>query len=134
MTGPYPLCLRASRLDGGAPTYYPLSLLTKERLATLASMPHHGGNFPTSVAARKSITALSHISMENSSNTCAHQHRPAFQPIAFPTFFQSSYCWYFHRLQCQRRCSRVWATVHPHHQHLSSSQCPNRFRYALAGA
>jgi len=31
MTGPYSLRLRASRLDGRAPTYYPLSPLTKER-------------------------------------------------------------------------------------------------------
>ena len=31
MTGPYPLRLRASRLDGGAPTYYPSSPLTKEK-------------------------------------------------------------------------------------------------------
>jgi hypothetical protein len=54
---------------------------------------HPGGNFP------KSITAMSHISMENSSDTCAHQHRPAFQPVAFPTFYQSSRCRYLHRLQ-----------------------------------
>jgi len=147
MTGPYPPRLRASRLDGGAPTYYPASPLTKERerererrrkekkdrnrkerLATPASMPHFGGNFSMSVAARKSITALSHISMENSSDTCARRHRPAFQPVAFPTSFQSSRCWCFHRLQCRRRCSRFWATVPPHHQHLSSSRCPNRFR------
>jgi len=31
MTGPYSLRLRASRLDGGAPTYHPSSPLTKER-------------------------------------------------------------------------------------------------------
>jgi hypothetical protein len=31
MTGPYSLRLRASRLDGGAPTYYPSSPLTKQR-------------------------------------------------------------------------------------------------------
>jgi hypothetical protein len=51
------------------------------------------------MAAGKSITAMSHISMENSSDTCARRHRPAFQPVAFPIFFQSSHCWYFHRLQ-----------------------------------
>jgi hypothetical protein len=62
-------------------------------------MRHPGGNFPMSMAARKSINAMSHISMENGSNTCARQHRPAFQPIAFPTFFLSCNYWYFHRLQ-----------------------------------
>jgi len=54
----------------------------KERLAAPVSMPHPGGNFPRSMAARKSITAMSHISMENSSDTCARRHRPAFQPFA----------------------------------------------------
>jgi hypothetical protein len=99
-----------------------------ERLATPASLPHFGANFPTSVAARKSITALSHISMENSSDTCACRHRPAFQAVAFPTSFQRSRCGYFHWQQCRRRCSRVWATVPLHHQHLSSSWCTNHFR------
>jgi hypothetical protein len=70
-----------------------------KKLAAPASMRHPRGNFPTSVAARKSITALSHISMENSSDTYARWHRPAFQPVAFPTSFQSSRYWYFHRLQ-----------------------------------
>src|ERR1700687_1539175 len=68
-----------------------------------------GGNFPTSVAARKSITAWSHFSMENSSETCTCLHLPAFQPVAFPTAFQSALCWVFHRLQWRKRCSRIWA-------------------------
>jgi len=96
-----------------------------------------GGNFPTSVAARKSITALSHFSMESSSETCAWRHLPALHPVAFPTSFQSVFCWSFHRLQWRKRCSRVWAVILPpplHHQHLSSSRCPNRFKYVPTGA
>ena len=53
-----------------------------------------GGNFPTSVAARKSITPCWHISMENSSDICTCRHLPAFQPGAFPTVFQSVVCWF----------------------------------------
>jgi hypothetical protein len=49
-----------------------------------------GGNFPTSVAARKSITAWSHFPMENSSETCTCRHLPALQPVAFPTAFQNT--------------------------------------------
>ena len=96
-----------------------------------------GGNFPISVAIRKSITALSHFSMESSSETCTCWHLPALHPVAFPTSFQSVFCWSFHRLQWRKRCSRVWATVlppPPHHQHLSLSRCPNRFRYVPTGA
>jgi len=65
---------------------------------------HPGGNISTS------INSMSHISMENSSDTCARRHCPAFQPIAFPTFFQSSRCRYFHRLPWWRRYSRVWSS------------------------
>jgi len=96
-----------------------------------------GGNFPTLVAARKSITALSHFSMESSSETCTCRHRPALHPVAFHTSFQSTLGWFFHRLQWRKRCFRVWAAVlppPPHHQHLSSSRCPNRFRYVPTGA
>ena len=92
---------------------------------------HLGGNFPTSVAARKSITAWSHSSLENSSETCTCRHLPTFQPVAFPTAFHSVFCWSLHRLQWRKRCSRVWAAVlppPPHHQHLSSSRWLNRFR------
>ena len=39
MTGPYPLRLRASRLDGGAPTYYPSSQLTKEMQCNVKDWP-----------------------------------------------------------------------------------------------
>jgi hypothetical protein len=82
-----------------------------------------------SVAARKSITALSHFFMESSSETCTCRHLPALHPVAFPTSFQSVFCWSFHRLQWRKRCSRVWAVLPPppHHQHLSSPRCPNRF-------
>jgi hypothetical protein len=75
--------------------------------------------------------------MESSSETCTCRHLPALHPVAFPTSFQSIFCWSFHRLQWQKRCSRVWAAVlppPPHHQHLSSSRCPNRFRYVPTGA
>jgi len=58
-----------------------------------------GGNFPTSVAARKSITAWSHFSMENSSQICTCWHLPAVQPVAFPTVFQSVFCRPFHWLR-----------------------------------
>jgi len=63
----------------------------KDRLAAPASMRHPGVNVPTSMAARKSITAKSHISLENNFDTCARRHRLAFQPVASPTFFQSSH-------------------------------------------
>jgi len=94
-----------------------------------------GGNFPTSVAARKSIPALSDFSMENSSETCTCRHLPALHPVAFPTSFQSVRCWSFHRLEWQKRCSRVWAVLPPppHHQHLSSPRSPNRFKYVPTG-
>jgi hypothetical protein len=42
------------------------------------------------MAARKSTTAMLHVPMENSSDTCARRHLPAFQPVAYPTFFKSS--------------------------------------------
>jgi len=87
MTGPYSLRLRASRLEGGAPTYYPLSSLTKARerrrekkdwpLWPACLTPEE--NFPTSLATRKSCTAMSDLSLENSSDTCARWHRPPFQ-------------------------------------------------------
>jgi hypothetical protein len=56
------------------------------------SSTHLGGNFPTSVVARKSNTALSHFSMENSSEIYMCRHLPALQPVAFPTAFQSVIC------------------------------------------
>jgi hypothetical protein len=43
-----------------------------------------GGNFPTSLAARKSITGWSHFSMESSSETFTCRHLPALHPVAFP--------------------------------------------------
>ena len=67
-------------------------------LRLLHTVIHLGGNFPTSVAARKSITAWSHSSMENSLETCACRHLPAFQPVTFPTGFQSAFCWSLHQL------------------------------------
>jgi len=103
----------------------------------LTPSPILGGDFPTSVAARKSITALSHFSMESSSEICTCRHLPALHPVAFPTSLQSIFCWSFHRLQWRKRCSRVWAAVlppPPHQQHLSSSRCPKRFRYVPTGA
>ncbi|KAF8544362.1 hypothetical protein BDD12DRAFT_816013 [Trichophaea hybrida] len=45
--------------------------------------------------------------MENSSETYTCQHLPALQPVAFPTAFQSTFCWSFHRLQWRKRCSRM---------------------------
>ena len=95
-----------------------------------------GGNLPTSVAARKFITAWSHFSMESGSETFTCRHLPALHPVALPTSFQSVFCWSFHRLQWRKRCSHVWAVLlpPPHHQHLSSSRCPNRFRYVPTGA
>jgi hypothetical protein len=42
-----------------------------------------------SVAARKMITACSHISMANSSDICTCQHLPSFQPAVIPNVFQS---------------------------------------------
>jgi hypothetical protein len=101
----------------------------------LAPPPVLGGNFSTLVAARKSITALSHFSIESSSETCTCWHLPALHPVAFPISVQSVFCWSFHRLQWRKRCSHVWAVLlpPPHHQHLSSSRCPNRFRYVPTG-
>jgi len=87
-----------------------------------------------SVAARKSITAWSHFSVENSSEICTCGHLPAFQPVAFPTIIQSVFYWSFHQLQRRKRCSRVCTAPPLHHQHMSSSQCPNRFRYTPVGA
>jgi hypothetical protein len=75
--------------------------------------------------------------MESSSETCTCRHRPALHPVAFPTSFQSIFCWSFHRLQWQKRCTSIWATIlppPPHHQHLWSSRCPYRFRYVPTGA
>jgi hypothetical protein len=127
---------------------YPSSPLTKEckRLMHTKkpkrettephSSPHLGGNFPTSVVAKKSNTALLHFSIENSSEICRCLHLPAFQPVACPTAFQSVLYWSFHRLLWRKRCSRVWTVLlpPPHHQHLLSSQCPNRFKYVPTGA
>jgi len=31
--------------------------------------------------------------MENSLETCTCRHLPAFQPVTFPTAFQSTFCW-----------------------------------------
>jgi len=76
-------------------------------LLLLLLLPRLGGNFPISVAIRKSITALSHFSMESSSETCTCRHLPALHPVAFPTSFQSVFCWSLHRLQWRKRCSRV---------------------------
>jgi len=89
-----------------------------------------GGNFPTSVAARKSITAWLHISMENSSVIYTCRHLRAHQPVAIHTVFQTVVSCAFCRLQWPKRCSRA-CTAHPlHHQHMSSCRCPNRCRYA----
>jgi len=57
------------------------------------------GNFPTSVAGRKSITALSHISRVSSSESCKCWHLPALHPFAFPSSLESVFCWSCHRLQ-----------------------------------
>jgi len=95
-----------------------------------------GGSFPTSVAARKSITAWSHFSMEGSSETFTCRHLPALHLVAFPTSFQSVFCWSFHRLQWRKRYSRVWAVMlpPPRHQDMSVSWCSNRLRYVPTGA
>jgi hypothetical protein len=61
-------------------------------LACSIPLLHLGGNFPTSVAAKKSITAWSHSSMVKSSEICTCRHLPAFQPVACPTVFQSVFC------------------------------------------
>jgi len=100
-------------------------------LGPLHTAIHLGGNLPTSVAARKSMTTWSHSSMENSSEICMCRHLPTFQPITFPTTFHSAFCLSLHRLKGQKRCSRVWAAIlppPPHHEHFSSSRCPNHFR------
>jgi hypothetical protein len=92
-------------------------------------------NFPTSMAARKSITAWSHFSMESSSETVTCQHLPALHPIAFLARFQSVFFCSIHRLQWRRRCSRVWAVLlrPPHHQNWSASRGLNSFRYVPTG-
>jgi len=76
---------------------YPSSPLTKERKRLINtkkprrettepySSTRLGGNFPTSVVARKSNTALSHFPMENRSEICTCRHLLACQPIACPT-------------------------------------------------
>jgi len=113
---------------------YPSSSLTKEINRLMKTKkpkretiePHSsarlGRNFPTSVVDRKSNTALSHFSMESSSEICTRRHLPASPPIAFPTAFQSVLSWSFHRLQWRKRCSRVWTVLPPppENQHLSS--------------
>ena len=96
-----------------------------------------GWNFPTAVAAWKSITAWSHFSMESSSETFTCRNLPALHPVAFPTIFQRVLCRSLNQLQWRKRCSHVWATLlppPPHHQHLWSSRCPNRCRYVPTGA
>jgi len=148
MTDPNHLHLRAGRLDGEAPLLLPVTpsdkgnhrkRLNTKKLKRETTEPYSstrlGGNFPTSVVARKSNTALSHFSMENSSEICTCRHLPALQPVAFPTAFLSILCWSFHRLQWRKRCSRVWTVLPPppHHQHLSS-RCPNRFKYVPTSA
>jgi hypothetical protein len=82
----------------------------------------------------KTITTWSHFSMENSSERCTCRHLPAFHPVVFPTAYQSAFCWTFHRLQWWKRCSHVCSVPHLHDLYLSSSRCPNRFRYVLVGA
>ena len=72
--------------------------------------------------------------MEKSSEICTCRHLLAFHPVAFPTAFQSAFCWSFHRLQWRKRCSRVCSVPLPHYQHLSSSRCSNHFRYVPVGA
>jgi len=97
---------------------------------------HLGGNFPTSVAAIKFITAWSPSSMENSSEICTGRHLPAFQPVAFPTSFHCAFCWSLHRLQWWKRWSHVRgrrpasATAR---LAFVSSRCPNRFMYVPIG-
>jgi len=93
-----------------------------------------GGNFQTSVAGWMSITAWSQSSMQNRSDICTFRHLPAFPPVTFPTDFNSSIWWYLNRLQFRKRCSHVWDTLPPHHQHLSSSKWPNRLRWTPVGA
>jgi len=106
-------------------------------LCPLHTAIHLGGNFPTSVAARKFITPWSHSSMENSSEICTCWHLPACLPLSSLPVFNTRFCWSLHQLQWRKRCSRIWATVLPplpHHKQLSSSQCPNCFRYAPIAA
>jgi len=96
-----------------------------------------GRNFRTSVASSKSITALSHFSMDSSSETCTCWHRPALHPVAVSTTFRRIFCWSCHQLWWRKSCSRVRPTLLPqplHPQLLSSSPCPNRFRYMPTGA
>jgi hypothetical protein len=105
-----------------------------QALRLLHTVTHLGGIFPTSVAARKSITAWSHFSMEHRSETCRCRHLPAFQPVNFPTAFQSSLCWSLHWLQWRKRCSCVGVTIPSHRLQLSSSRRPNHYRLTQVGA
>jgi hypothetical protein len=109
---------------------------TARCLAGLAPPVILSGNFLSFVAARKSITARLHYSMESSSETFACRHLPALHPVAFPTSFQTVICWSFHWRQWWKRCSSIWAILvpPPHHQHLLSSRCPNCFSFMPTGA
>jgi len=98
-----------------------------------SSIPSYiwAGNFPPSVAARNSITAWLHSSVEHSSEICRCLHLPAIQAVAFATAFNSEFCWSIYRLQWRKRCSCVSAADLPpllHHQPLSSWRWPNRLR------
>jgi len=100
----------------------------KRETAGPYSSIRQGGIFPTSVAARKSITALSHFFIENSSEICTCRHLPALHPVAFPTSFQSLLCWSFHRLQWRKWCCRVRAVPPPalsgfHRRESKSRRC-----------
>ena len=106
---------------------YPCLCSSCPRFSCMHSSTCFGWNFPMSVAARKSITAWSHFSMENSSEICTCRHLPAFHPVAFPNTFQSAFCWSFHWQQWWKRCSHVCSVPLLHHQHLKSSWWPNRF-------
>jgi hypothetical protein len=92
-----------------------------------------GANFPTSVAARKSITAQSHFSMESSSETCTCRHLPAFQPVVFPHRFPEHFLLVFPPVPVAEEMRLPALPPPPHHQHLSSSRCPNRFKYVPTG-
>ena len=73
------------------------------------------------------------FSMVKTSQICTCRHLPAFHPVAFPTTFQKGVCWCLHRLLWWERCSSVCRVLVLHHQHLSFSQCQNRFRHFLVG-
>jgi hypothetical protein len=93
---PNHLHLRAGRLDGEALLLLPVipsdnrkqkideNKHTQKRDYRTSVLHRLGGNFPTSVVARKSNTALSHFCMENSSETCTCRHLPTFQPHRCP--------------------------------------------------